>query len=133
VSAAHSPQLIDVEALGGGAQGFATMSYREALRLAMREEMLRDERVFVMGEEVGVFEGAYKVTAGLLAEFGPDRVRGRGALPARDPHAQRRRQPADGAALAVLRGLARIHPRPEGPRPGIAGGRQGAAEGRDPR
>jgi pyruvate dehydrogenase E1 component beta subunit len=52
-----------------------TMTYREALRLAMREEMLRDERVFVMGEEVGVFDGAYKVTAGLLGEFGPDRVR----------------------------------------------------------
>ena len=51
------------------------MTYREALRLAMREEMLRDPRVFVMGEEVGVFDGAYKVTAGLLEEFGPDRVR----------------------------------------------------------
>ena len=53
----------------------ATMTYREALRLALREEMLRDERVFVMGEEVGVFDGAYKVTAGLLEEFGADRVR----------------------------------------------------------
>ena len=51
------------------------MTYREALRLAMREELARDERVFVMGEEVGVFDGAYKVTAGLLEEFGPDRVR----------------------------------------------------------
>jgi pyruvate dehydrogenase E1 component subunit beta len=51
------------------------MTYREALRLALREEMERDPRVFVMGEEVGVFEGAYKVTAGLLEEFGPDRVR----------------------------------------------------------
>jgi pyruvate dehydrogenase E1 component beta subunit len=51
------------------------MSYREALRLALREELARDERVFVMGEEVGVFDGAYKVTAGLLDEFGPDRVR----------------------------------------------------------
>jgi hypothetical protein len=55
--------------------GFETMTYREALRLAMREEMLRDERVFVMGEEVGLFDGAYKVTAGLLGEFGPERVR----------------------------------------------------------
>jgi pyruvate dehydrogenase E1 component beta subunit len=53
----------------------ATMTYREALRLAMREELERDEHVFLMGEEVGVFEGAYKVTAGLLDEFGPDRVR----------------------------------------------------------
>ena len=51
------------------------MTFREALRLALREEMLRDERVFVMGEEVGVFDGAYKVTAGLLEEFGEDRVR----------------------------------------------------------
>jgi pyruvate dehydrogenase E1 component beta subunit len=51
------------------------MTYREALRLAMRQEMERDERVFVMGEEVGVFDGSYKVTAGLLDEFGPDRVR----------------------------------------------------------
>jgi pyruvate dehydrogenase E1 component beta subunit len=51
------------------------MTYREALRLAMREELARDERVFIMGEEVGLFEGSYKVTAGLMAEFGPDRVR----------------------------------------------------------
>jgi pyruvate dehydrogenase E1 component beta subunit len=51
------------------------MTYREAVRLALREELARDERVFVMGEEVGVFEGAYKITAGLLDEFGPDRVR----------------------------------------------------------
>jgi pyruvate dehydrogenase E1 component beta subunit len=51
------------------------MTYREALRLALREELARDERVFVMGEEVGVFDGAYKVTAGLMEEFGEDRVR----------------------------------------------------------
>jgi pyruvate dehydrogenase E1 component beta subunit len=51
------------------------LSYREALRLALREELRRDEHVFIMGEEVGVFEGAYKVTAGLLAEFGEERVR----------------------------------------------------------
>jgi pyruvate dehydrogenase E1 component beta subunit len=55
--------------------GIETMTYREALRLAMRQEMERDDRVFVMGEEVGVFDGSYKVTAGLLDEFGPDRVR----------------------------------------------------------
>lgn len=53
----------------------AVMTYREALRLALREELARDERVFVMGEEVAVFDGAYKVTAGLLEEFGDDRVR----------------------------------------------------------
>jgi pyruvate dehydrogenase E1 component beta subunit len=51
------------------------LTYREALRLALREELRRDEHVFIMGEEVGVFEGAYKVTAGLLAEFGEERVR----------------------------------------------------------
>ncbi|MFT3865274.1 MAG: alpha-ketoacid dehydrogenase subunit beta [Solirubrobacterales bacterium] len=59
----------------GDAAGAETMTYREALRLAMRQEMERDERVFVMGEEVGLFDGSYKVTAGLLDEFGPDRVR----------------------------------------------------------
>jgi pyruvate dehydrogenase E1 component beta subunit len=63
------------EARAGSAQGAETMTYREALRLAMRQEMERDDRVFVMGEEVGLFDGSYKVTAGLLDEFGPDRVR----------------------------------------------------------
>jgi len=53
----------------------SVMTYREALRLALGEELERDERVFVMGEEVGVFDGAYKVTAGLLERFGEDRVR----------------------------------------------------------
>jgi pyruvate dehydrogenase E1 component subunit beta len=57
------------------AAGTEVMTYREALRLAMREELARDERVFIMGEEVGVFEGSYKVTASLMEEFGPDRVR----------------------------------------------------------
>ena len=52
----------------------AVMTYREALNLALREEMHRDPRVFVMGEEVGLYEGAYKVTQGLLKEFGPARV-----------------------------------------------------------
>jgi pyruvate dehydrogenase E1 component beta subunit len=55
--------------------GTEVMTYREALRMAMREEMLRDERVFIMGEEVGLFDGSYKVTAGLMDEFGEDRVR----------------------------------------------------------
>ncbi len=55
--------------------GVETMTYREALRLAMRQELERDDRVFVMGEEVGLFDGSYKVTAGLMEQFGPDRVR----------------------------------------------------------
>jgi pyruvate dehydrogenase E1 component beta subunit len=53
----------------------ATMTVREALTLALREELRRDDRVFLLGEEIGVFEGSYKVTAGLLEEFGEQRVR----------------------------------------------------------
>lgn len=53
----------------------ATLRYREALNQALREELSRDESVFLMGEDIGVFNGAYKVTAGLLAEFGEKRVR----------------------------------------------------------
>jgi pyruvate/2-oxoglutarate/acetoin dehydrogenase E1 component len=53
----------------------AVMRMREALRDALAEEMRRDERVFVMGEDVGVFQGAFKVTEGLLDEFGEKRVR----------------------------------------------------------
>src|SRR5215467_9868254 len=52
----------------------AVMTYREALNLALREEMTRDDRVFVIGEEVGLYEGAYKVTQGLLEKFGERRV-----------------------------------------------------------
>ena len=50
------------------------ITVREALRDAMAEEMRRDERVYVMGEEVAEYQGAYKVTQGLLDEFGPKRV-----------------------------------------------------------
>ena len=53
----------------------AVVRYREALNQALREEMQRDERVFLMGEDIGVFNGAFKVTAGLLEEFGEKRVR----------------------------------------------------------
>ncbi|TWJ10086.1 pyruvate dehydrogenase complex E1 component subunit beta [Altererythrobacter ishigakiensis] len=53
---------------------FTSVSVREALRDGMAEEMRRDERVFVMGEEVAEYQGAYKVTQGLLDEFGPKRV-----------------------------------------------------------
>jgi pyruvate dehydrogenase E1 component beta subunit len=52
----------------------AVMTYREALNLALREEMHRDPKVFVIGEEVGLYEGAYKVTQGLLKEFGSARI-----------------------------------------------------------
>src|SRR4249920_3234605 len=50
------------------------MTVREALRDAMAEEMRTDERVFVMGEEVAEYQGAYKVTQNLLQEFGDKRV-----------------------------------------------------------
>ncbi len=49
--------------------------YWEAVRDALREEMIRDERVFVMGEDVGIYGGAYGATRGLYEEFGPERVR----------------------------------------------------------
>jgi len=49
-------------------------TYLEAIRDAMAEEMRRDERVFILGEDVGVYGGAFKITEGFLDEFGPDRV-----------------------------------------------------------
>jgi pyruvate dehydrogenase E1 component beta subunit len=51
------------------------MRYREALNQALREEMEADENVFLMGEDIGVFQGAFKVTQGLLEDFGEKRVR----------------------------------------------------------
>ncbi|EKE02164.1 MAG: hypothetical protein ACD_20C00418G0006 [uncultured bacterium] len=53
----------------------AELTYREALNLALREEMRRDPKVFVIGEEVALYQGTYKVTQGLLAEFGENRVK----------------------------------------------------------
>jgi len=51
-----------------------TITYRDALNQALREEMQRDPSVFLMGEEVGLYQGAYKVSRGLLEEFGAQRV-----------------------------------------------------------
>jgi len=51
-----------------------TITYRDALNQALREEMQRDDKVFLMGEEVGLYQGAYKVSRGLLEEFGAKRV-----------------------------------------------------------
>ncbi len=67
----HAPD--DDPDIPAGTQMVST-SVREALRDAMAEEMRRDERVFVMGEEVAQYQGAYKVTQGLLDEFGAKRV-----------------------------------------------------------
>ena len=55
--------------------GVRTLLYREALQEALREEMARDERVFVMGEDVGLYGGAYGATKGLFEEYGPGRVK----------------------------------------------------------
>ena len=60
---------------GRGDAAMAQITYREALNQALREELDRDERVFIMGEEVGYFGGAFKVTDGLLAVYGEKRVR----------------------------------------------------------
>jgi len=51
-----------------------TLTYRDALTQALREELQRDDRVFLMGEEVAQYNGAYKVSKGLLDEFGPMRI-----------------------------------------------------------
>ena len=50
------------------------ITVRESLRDAMREEMQQDKDVFIIGEEVAEYQGAYKITQGLLDEFGPKRV-----------------------------------------------------------
>jgi pyruvate dehydrogenase E1 component beta subunit len=52
-----------------------TVSYREAMRQAIREALLGDERVFLMGEDVGAYGGCFGVSKGLLEEFGPERIR----------------------------------------------------------
>ena len=66
----HRVAMVEVAA---GAP-MVTMTVREALREAMAEEMRRDPTVFLMGEEVGQYQGAYKISQGLLDEFGPKRV-----------------------------------------------------------
>ena len=80
----------------------AEIFYREAVRDAIREEMLRDERVFVMGEDVAIYGGAYGATRGLYEEFGEERVRdtaiSEGAIVGA----------AVGAAMAGLRPVAEI-------------------------
>jgi pyruvate dehydrogenase E1 component beta subunit len=66
------PRVADPDLPEGTA--YESVTVREALRDAMAEEMRKDGRVFVMGEEVAEYQGAYKVTQGLLEEFGPQRV-----------------------------------------------------------
>ena len=66
----HQEQIVETTQC----QKLSRITVREALRDAMAEEMRRDDKVFVMGEEVGEYQGAYKVTQGLLDEFGERRV-----------------------------------------------------------
>jgi pyruvate dehydrogenase E1 component beta subunit len=73
VAAAPVAETVSDPAIPAGTE-MVTMTVREALREAMSEEMRRDETVFVMGEEVAEYQGAYKITQGMLAEFGPKRV-----------------------------------------------------------
>jgi pyruvate dehydrogenase E1 component beta subunit len=63
--------------LDGAAPAPATvhLTYREAVRTALREALLKDERVFLMGEDVGMYGGTYACSKGLIQEFGPERVR----------------------------------------------------------
>src|SRR5262249_4682986 len=77
----------------------AVMTMRDALNLALKEELARDPSVFLMGEEVAEYQGAYKVTRGLLEEFGPKR--------ATDMQSRERGVAGVGvgAAVAVLRPL----------------------------
>jgi pyruvate dehydrogenase E1 component beta subunit len=70
---AAAPSPATPEAFPAGAE-LKSMTVREALRDAMAEEMRRDPKVFLMGEEVAQYQGAYKVSQGLLEEFGPKRV-----------------------------------------------------------
>ena len=67
-----APHVADPEIPAG--TEMVTMTVREALREAMSEEMRRDPDVFLMGEEVGQYQGAYKISQGMLDEFGPKRV-----------------------------------------------------------
>ena len=73
VSKPPQPENISLPEMPDGTE-MVQMTVREALRDAMAEEMRRDRDVFVMGEEVAEYQGAYKVTQGLLQEFGPKRV-----------------------------------------------------------
>src|SRR5512136_680631 len=80
----------------------ARITYREAISQALKEEMYRDERVFIMGEEVGTWGGSYAVTRGLLDEFGAKRVRDTPIAEGVIAGA------AAGAAIAGLRPIAEI-------------------------
>lgn len=72
-----SKQWVMQQTLRGmsGAQSTSEMTVRDALNSALDEELARDDKVYVLGEEVGEYQGAYKITRGLLQKYGPDRVK----------------------------------------------------------
>jgi pyruvate dehydrogenase E1 component beta subunit len=72
---AHGTLEAPAPSAAGAAPATTTITYREACREAIRDAMLRDDRVFLMGEDVGMYGGCFGVSMGLLEQFGPDRVR----------------------------------------------------------
>jgi 2-oxoisovalerate dehydrogenase E1 component len=90
------------EKIRGGGDGLRKISYRQALQEALQEEMLRDPAVFLMGEDIGLYGGAYGATRGLFDEFGPERVRDTPISEATIGGA------AVGAAMAGMRPVAEI-------------------------
>ena len=84
------------------------MTYLEAISDGLREEMRRDETVFCLGEDIGAFGGAFKVTDGFIEEFGADRVRRHAAGRERD-HRRRRRRRDRGAAAGLRDAVRRLH------------------------
>src|SRR4029079_5348334 len=73
-ASAHHPMESGIEPEIPEGTELVAMTVREALRQAMAEEMRRDSSVFLMGEEVGQYQGAYKISQGMLDEFGPTRI-----------------------------------------------------------
>ena len=69
-----APPMPDLDRTLPSREGDRVIQFREALREAMSEEMRRDPRIFLMGEEVAEYNGAYKVSQGMLEEFGPKRI-----------------------------------------------------------
>jgi pyruvate dehydrogenase E1 component beta subunit len=75
ITAAAAPPVTAPAGGSGVAAAPETLTYREAMRAAIREALQRDERVFLMGEDVGRYGGCFAVSLGLLEEFGPERIR----------------------------------------------------------
>jgi hypothetical protein len=90
------------------------MTYREAVKQAIRDAMIRDERVFLMGEDVGAYGGCYAVSKGLMDEFGEDRIRD---TPLSEVRLHRGRDRRGGGGAAAHRGADDGQLQPAGARP----------------